>query len=189
MLQSLLEQDERLTHKLRVAEKPGALRRLAILLAHSGDLWLWLVVLALLAWLGDEYWSQRAILYIIGILITAVLVFAIKFTVRRRRPEANGGKYTEKPTRIHSLQATPPAGAAGGPGNRPWPGLAGAGAGGLGPAGDAGPGGDGRAFSFRCPGGSLAGAPGGPGCLILYPISCSDLLKPVMASTGVGSTP
>ena len=102
MLQNILEQDAQLTQKLRVAEKPGFLRTLAILLAHSGDSWFWLLVLIPLAWLGPEFWSQRAILYIIGILITAVLVFAIKFTVRRRRPEGEWGQVYRK-TDPHSF--------------------------------------------------------------------------------------
>ncbi|OGO37609.1 MAG: hypothetical protein A2W35_05630 [Chloroflexi bacterium RBG_16_57_11] len=102
MLQSILEQDAQLTQRLRVAEKPGSLRRLAILLAHSGDSWFWLLVLIPLAWLGNEFWSQRAILYIISILITAVLVFAVKFTVRRRRPEGEWGQVYRK-TDPHSF--------------------------------------------------------------------------------------
>ena len=92
MIQKALEHDARLTQKLRVAEKPGPLRTLAILLAHSGDSWFWLLALILLAWLGPEYWSRRAIVFILAILITAVVVFAIKFTVRRRRPEGEWGQ-------------------------------------------------------------------------------------------------
>jgi undecaprenyl-diphosphatase len=92
MLRTILEQDARLTSRLRVAEKPGPLRSLAILLAHSGDSWFWLLVLIPLAWLGPDYWSSRAIVFIIGILATAVVVFAIKLTVRRRRPEGEWGQ-------------------------------------------------------------------------------------------------
>ena len=92
MIQKTLEQDAHLTRKLRVAEKPGLLRSLAILLAHSGDSWFWLLVLIPLAWLGPEYWSSRALVFTIGILVTALVVFAIKFTVRRRRPEGEWGQ-------------------------------------------------------------------------------------------------
>ena len=102
MLQNILEQDAQLTQRLRVAEKPGFLRALANLLARSGDSWFWLVVLSLLAWLGNEFWSQRSIVYIIGILITAALVFAIKFTVRRQRPEGEWGQVYRK-TDPHSF--------------------------------------------------------------------------------------
>ena len=39
---SLLELDARLSNRLRVAEKPGAVRNIAVFLAHSGDSWFWL---------------------------------------------------------------------------------------------------------------------------------------------------
>jgi undecaprenyl-diphosphatase len=102
MLQNFLDQDAHITQKLRVAEKPGLPRRLAILLAHSGDSWFWLLVLLPLAWLGDEFWSSRARVFILGILITALLVFAIKLTVRRRRPEGKWGQVYRK-TDPHSF--------------------------------------------------------------------------------------
>lgn len=102
MIQNTLEYDARLTQRLRLAEKPGLLRRLAILLAHSGDSWFWLLVLIPLAWLGTEYWRYRAIIFILAILITALVVFAIKFTVRRRRPEGEWGQVYRK-TDPHSF--------------------------------------------------------------------------------------
>jgi undecaprenyl-diphosphatase len=102
MIETVLERDAYLTQRLRVAEKPGLLRRLAIFLAHSGDSWFWLVVLVPIAWLGSEYWSRWAILSILAILVTAALVFAIKFTVRRRRPEGEWGQVYRK-TDPHSF--------------------------------------------------------------------------------------
>lgn len=102
MIQSILERDACLTQKLRVAETPGPLRGLAILLAHSGDSWFWLAVLIPVAWLGTDFWSRRAILYVVAILVTALLVFAIKFTVRRRRPEGEWGQVYRK-TDPHSF--------------------------------------------------------------------------------------
>ncbi len=41
------------TRRMRVADKPGALRNLAILFAHSGDSWFWLLGLVLLGWFGS----------------------------------------------------------------------------------------------------------------------------------------
>lgn len=102
MIQKTLEADARLTQKLRLAEKPGPLRRLAILLAHSGDSWFWLLVLIPLAWQGNEFWSRRAMVYIFAILITALLVFGIKLTVRRRRPQGEWGQVYRK-TDPHSF--------------------------------------------------------------------------------------
>ena len=89
---SLSAFDERLSIQLRVAERPGVLRSLAILLAHSGDSWFWLLGLALVWWIGSDFWRERAGDLAVGILLTALLVMLVKFTVRRRRPEGEWGK-------------------------------------------------------------------------------------------------
>jgi undecaprenyl-diphosphatase len=91
MKESLLQLDRRLTEALRIAEQPGSLRSLAAVLAHSGDSWFWGAGLAVVWLFGDFVWKWRATLLIFGILVTAVLVFLIKFTVRRRRPEGQWG--------------------------------------------------------------------------------------------------
>jgi undecaprenyl-diphosphatase len=89
---SVLEWDARLSDQMRVAEKPGALRVLAALFAHSGDSWLWLPALIALWWLGDSIWKEWAAVQFVGISVLAVLVMSIKFLVRRRRPEGEWGR-------------------------------------------------------------------------------------------------
>ena len=89
----MIELDTRLTGRLRIAEKPGLLRKSASVLAHSGDSWFWLAGLGLLWWLGTAYWKALALLMILAILLTALVVFMVKFTVRRRRPEGEWGKF------------------------------------------------------------------------------------------------
>jgi undecaprenyl-diphosphatase len=89
----LIELDARLTERIRIAEQPGPMRRVAAVLAHSGDSWFWLAGLCLLWWLGNEYWKRIAIIMIVSILLTALLVFVVKFTVRRRRPEGEWGQF------------------------------------------------------------------------------------------------
>jgi len=91
MLQRLLDLDARNSKRLCIAERPGPLRNLAILLAHSGDSWLWLAGLALVWLLGTDFWKARAAIMGTGVLVTATLVLAIKFTVRRKRPEGPWG--------------------------------------------------------------------------------------------------
>ncbi len=91
-MKTLFDLDARLSARLRVAEKPGKRRRLAILFGHSGDSWFWLLGLALLAWLGVESWQGLAFALILGILLTAVVVLLIKFSVRRQRPEGEWGQ-------------------------------------------------------------------------------------------------
>lgn len=91
-LRRLIEADARLSARLRVAEKPGALRRLAVLLAHSGDSWYWFAALALVWWLS-AVWRGFIVQIVVGILATAAVVIVVKFTVRRRRPEGQWGAF------------------------------------------------------------------------------------------------
>jgi undecaprenyl-diphosphatase len=87
----LLAIDARISNQLKITERPGGLRTLAALLAHSGDSWFWLLGLAVLWLAGNAYWKSRAISLGIGILLTAVIVMTTKFLVRRKRPEGNWG--------------------------------------------------------------------------------------------------
>ena len=87
-----LEWDARLSARLRVAERPGLLRRLAIFFGHSGDSWFWLAGLLLTVWRGNQAWRTLAYTLIIGILLTAGVVMLIKFSVRRQRPEGEWGQ-------------------------------------------------------------------------------------------------
>lgn len=91
MLQKFLEYDAHWSQQLRVAEQPGLLRRVAIVLAHSGDSWLWLGALIVVAAFGNAFWRWWAVALALAILITAVIVLAVKFTVRRQRPAGEWG--------------------------------------------------------------------------------------------------
>lgn len=92
MRQRIKDLDERYAGSGEVQDRSGFLRGAAILLAHSGDSWFWLLGLGLLWWFGDEYWQQLAVRMLIGIGITAVVVMVIKFTVRRSRPQGEWGR-------------------------------------------------------------------------------------------------
>jgi undecaprenyl-diphosphatase len=87
----LLDLDSKYTKSLQIADQPGPLRTLAVICAHSGDSWLWILGLGLLWWLGTDYWEARAAGMMIGVLATAVVVLIIKFTVRRKRPDGEWG--------------------------------------------------------------------------------------------------
>ena len=100
--QRLLALDVQYTNSLRIAEQPGTLRNLAILLAHSGDSWFWLTGLVFLWVFGTEPWKWHALVMFSAILATAALVMSIKFTVRRRRPEGEWGQLYRK-TDPHSF--------------------------------------------------------------------------------------
>jgi undecaprenyl-diphosphatase len=90
-LASLLETDARLSARLDILNGPRPLRALAALLAHSGDSPVWGVGLLLLLWLGDAFWRRQALADLVGIFVAAAVVFALKFTVRRPRPEGEWG--------------------------------------------------------------------------------------------------
>ena len=88
---SILELDARLSNQMRVAEKPGALRAIAVFFAHSGDSWFWAMGLFALWLSGNSFWKEWAVVQLAGISLLAVLVIGIKFRVRRRRPEGDWG--------------------------------------------------------------------------------------------------
>lgn len=88
---SLLEMDARLSDQLRVAEKPGFLRSIAVFFAHSGDSWFWWAALILLWFISTPNWKQWEVVEFVGIGGLAVIVMAIKFLVRRQRPEGEWG--------------------------------------------------------------------------------------------------
>ena len=90
-LRSILELDARLSDKMRVAEKPGALRSMAVFFAHSGDSWFWGAALILLWLFSDPAWKKWEVVEFVGISVLAVLVMSVKFLVRRRRPEGEWG--------------------------------------------------------------------------------------------------
>lgn len=90
----MLDLDARLSAQMRVAERPGLIRTLAVFLAHSGDSWFWWAGLLLLWWLGNPFWKPWALTVLLSIIALAAVVLAIKFIIRRRRPEGEwGGLY------------------------------------------------------------------------------------------------
>jgi len=83
--------DARWSNRLRIAEKPGVLRGLAAVIAHSGDSWFWVIGLGIIWIVGDWETRYRMLHLIGGIIITAILVMSLKLMIRRRRPEGDWG--------------------------------------------------------------------------------------------------
>lgn len=75
-----------------MAEKPGLARSLSIFIGHTGDSWYWLAVLGII-FLGD-FWGLRLWAFILAaaIFALAAVIMAIKFSVRRQRPEGEWGQ-------------------------------------------------------------------------------------------------
>ena len=90
-LRNIIEADARLSNQMRVAEKPGALRAIAVFFAHSGDSWFWGAALIALWFVSNSAWRKWSVVEFVGIFLLAALVMGIKFLVRRRRPEGEWG--------------------------------------------------------------------------------------------------
>lgn len=91
-LRPLILLDAQLSQQVRSIEKVTWLRPICVLLAHSGDSWFWLAGLALAVLLAPFDWKLRAGILMTGILITAVVTMAAKFTIRRQRPPGEWGE-------------------------------------------------------------------------------------------------
>lgn len=85
-----MEWDAQLTESLRINENSIWLKRAAAFFAHSGDSWFWLLGLLMVAVLFPTM-RQATVLYAGAILILAILVFGIKFLVKRQRPQGEWG--------------------------------------------------------------------------------------------------
>ena len=91
-MNSILELDARLSNQMRVAEKPGALRAIAVFFAHSGDSWFWALGLLVIWILGNSFWKEWSAVQFGSISLLAVMVLAIKFRIRRQRPVGEWGR-------------------------------------------------------------------------------------------------
>ncbi len=91
MLNQLLELDTRLSARMRLPAQKSPLRTAAIFFAHSGDSWFLMAGLAII-WLFS-HGAQRVLSakFAFAIVVQAILVLVIKFTIRRSRPEGDWG--------------------------------------------------------------------------------------------------
>lgn len=102
MIDRILEFDQRWTLRLRLVDRPGPLRSLAVVFAHSGDSWFWALALIPIAVAASPEAAYIARVMLVAVAVTAVLVLAIKFSIRRRRPEGEWGQIYRK-TDPHSF--------------------------------------------------------------------------------------
>jgi len=96
VLSKLNELDARLTHRIRLKAAGAGWWRLAVILAHSGDSWLWAIGMTLVWLFSRSFWHGYAAILVISIVIQALFVFALKWLIRRRRPDGDwGGIYRQ----------------------------------------------------------------------------------------------
>ena len=93
---SLLSRDIKLSNRLRLKSEKGSLWIGAVFFAHSGDSWFWVAGLGLVWLFGNAEWHEKSMILGIGIILQALIVFAIKFLIRRRRPEGEWGNIYRK---------------------------------------------------------------------------------------------
>ncbi len=90
-LNKILEADEKISVHLRIKDQQSRLRPVGIFFAHSGDSWFILFGLFLIWLLNKGFWHQLAAIMATCSIILAIAVLAIKFTIKRRRPEGKWG--------------------------------------------------------------------------------------------------
>jgi undecaprenyl-diphosphatase len=83
--------DESLTAPLTLPPRRGAAQVVALGLAHSGDIYIWAVLLAAAWFFGDSQWKARALITISGLVLTEIVVVIIKNIFRRKRPPGTSG--------------------------------------------------------------------------------------------------
>lgn len=83
--------DASLTAPLVLPEHPRAARLCALGLAHSGDMPIWIVLLACAWFFGDDAWKLRAVVTFAGLALVEIVVIGLKMIVRRRRPPGTEG--------------------------------------------------------------------------------------------------
>ncbi len=83
--------DACLSSRVRIHPERRLLHQIAVFLAHSGDSWFWLAGLGLIWLFAGKTWHNLAAFMGISLVFLAVFVLAIKFTVRRQRPEGDWG--------------------------------------------------------------------------------------------------
>jgi membrane-associated phospholipid phosphatase len=91
MLKFILEIDQKISQLFFLSEDKIQLRKFAAFFAHSGDSW-FLEIGLFLTWLFSRgVWHRYSALFAGAIIIQATSVLALKFIIKRRRPEGDWG--------------------------------------------------------------------------------------------------
>jgi membrane-associated phospholipid phosphatase len=88
--------DAYLTTPLVLPAEPRAARVVALGLAHSGDMPIWILLLACAWYFGDDAWKTRAVVTFAGLALVEIVVIGVKWAVRRQRPPGTEGMIYRK---------------------------------------------------------------------------------------------
>jgi len=91
MIQRILIIDARYSEQLRLTPGRSAWWWVCGFLAHSGDSWLWMIGLVAVWFLGDPTWHRTAALMAVAVGLQALVIFAVKQSIRRERPQGEWG--------------------------------------------------------------------------------------------------
>ncbi|HSV85521.1 MAG TPA: phosphatase PAP2 family protein [Levilinea sp.] len=85
------EKDARYSQRMRLDPDHKGWWHLANFFARSGDSWFWMLGLVMVWLFAGPDWRYRSVFMVFCMALLAVIVIAIKFKVRRRRPEGEWG--------------------------------------------------------------------------------------------------
>lgn len=88
----LLNLDAKLSKALHINPRRKVLEFILKVFAHSGDSWFCLAGLFIAWLLASAKWRQYLVFIAIGLVIMAVAVILLKFSIRRPRPEGEWGQ-------------------------------------------------------------------------------------------------
>ncbi len=88
----LLQWDAKYSKALHITNPNSFVGLLLKFFAHSGDSWFWLAGLGAVFFLTGNDWHQRVFFLTSGLVIMAIAVILLKFTIRRPRPEGDWGQ-------------------------------------------------------------------------------------------------
>ena len=83
--------DEKFTAAIRLKNSAHRFKPFASFFAHSGDSWLIEIALFILWLCTKDRWHQMAAWMAGSVVVLALLVLVIKFSIRRQRPEGDWG--------------------------------------------------------------------------------------------------
>jgi membrane-associated phospholipid phosphatase len=89
--ETLVNLDKTFTGRIKAPSQDHALWKLGTFFAHSGDSWFWLAGLGIIWLFAPNNWHRNAAILAVSIVLQAVFVLSIKFSIKRARPAGEWG--------------------------------------------------------------------------------------------------